>query len=148
MIEERFELFNVTIARIWSSLQKVRADAMEPFGLKSAHFMCLFFLHHEDRALTASELSELSALDKAAVSRVIADLETLGYVTYEKPGESRRYRAKIILTETGQALSVKMNGIVEDFIRNAGSGISDNDRNIFYQCLLLIASNLQKYSEK
>ena len=147
MIEERFEMFNVTIARIWSSLQKIRADAMAPFGLKSSHFMCLFFLHHEDRALTAAELSELSALDKAAVSRVIADLERLGYITYEKPDEKRRYRAKIVLTESGQKLSVKMNSIVEEFIQNAGSGLTDEDRGIFYKSLLLIASNLEKYSE-
>ena len=81
MLQDRFETFSITIADIWRSLQKIKTQAMEPFGLKSSHFMCLFFLHYENKPLTATEISELSSLDKGAVSRSIADLIHAGYVS-------------------------------------------------------------------
>ncbi len=147
VLEERFELFTVTIACIWRSLQQIKAGIMEPFGLKSSHFMCLFFLNHEGRPLTAAEISELSSLDKAAVSRNIAKLQESGYVTYEKPDEERKYRAKIILTDEGERLSVTISETIDEFVNNASSGISDEDRAVFYKCLLTISSNLQNISE-
>lgn len=145
MLQDRFETFSVTIADIWRSLQKVKTQAMEPFGLKSSHFMCLFFLHYENRPLTAAEISELSSIDKGAISRSVTDLIKAGYVSYSEPVDKRKYRAKLSLTDSGQQLSQKMNGIVDEIILNAGSGITDEKRKIFYECLLLIASNLRKY---
>lgn len=147
MLQNRFETFSLTIADIWRSLQKIKTQAMEPFGLKSSHFMCLFFLHYEDKPLTAAEISELSSLDKGAISRSIADLTKAGYVSCPEPDDKRKYRAVIKLTGSGQALSEKMNGIVDEFVMNAGAGLSDENRKVFYDCLLLIALNLREYAD-
>lgn len=146
MLQERFETFTVTIADIWQSLHVIKTDAMEPFGLKSSHFMCLFFLHHEKRPLTAAEISKLSSLDKGAVSRSIAALIERGYVSCAESKDKRKYRAELRLTEAGQLLSEKMNGLVDEIVLNAGSGLTDENRKIFYDSLLLIAANLRKYA--
>lgn len=147
MLRDRFENFSLTIADIWRNMQKIKTKAMEPFGLKSSHFMCLFFLHYENRPLTAAEISELSSLDKGAVSRSIADLIKAGYVSRPEQEDKRKYRAILELTESGQALSEKMNGIVDEFVKNAGAGLSDENRKVFYDSLFLISSNLKRYSE-
>lgn len=148
MLKERFETFSITITDIWRSLQKIKTQAMEPFGLKSSHFMCLFFLHYENRPLTAAELSEMCLLDKSAVSRIIADLIKEGYITCNEPADKRKYRAEITLTEAGKQLSQNMNGIVDEIVLNAGSGLTDENRKIFYDSLLLIASNLHNYADR
>ncbi len=147
MLEDRFETFSLTISDIWRSMQKIKAQAMKPLGLKSSHFMCLFFLQHENGPLTAAEISELSSLDKGSVSRSIADLIKAGYVSCTEPIDKRKYRAELRLTESGQQLSEKMNGIVDEIILNAGSGLTDENRKILYESLLLVASNLREYAK-
>ena len=47
---------------------------MTELGLKGTHVMCLFFLHHTPEGLTAAQLCQLCAEDKAAISRTIATL--------------------------------------------------------------------------
>ena len=53
---------------------------MTEFGLKGTHVMCLFFLHHTPEGLTAAQLCQLCAEDKAAISRTIATLKEKGYI--------------------------------------------------------------------
>lgn len=117
---------------------------MEPFGLKSSHFTCLFFLHHEGRPLTAAEISELSAINKAAISRSLADLAGKGYICCPAPAQKRKYRAEISLTEAGRLLSEKLDHQIDEAVSSAGAGLTDEERSIFYKSLLLISSNLQE----
>lgn len=147
MSENRFEVFSTFIARINKSLQKIKAKAMEPFGLKSSHVMCLFFLQQSESGLTIAEISELSELDKGAVSRAMSELQKLGYVSRPGAEDSKKYRVKLSLTETGHALSEKMNLIIDDSVKKAGLGLSEENRRVFYSGLALICSNLQALAE-
>jgi len=144
MIENRFEVFATTISRISRSLQKLKMQAMMPFGLRSAHVICVFFLHQAPDGLTASKLAALSDQDKGAVSRAVAELEKLGYITYWAADEtSRKYRAKIILTETGCEIAEKLDAYIDEALEKAGQGITNEERAVFYKTLSLICTNLE-----
>ncbi len=144
----RFERFTTSIAQIWRSLQKLKTRTMETFGLKSSHVMCLFFLLHAKDGLTAAELSECSELDKGAVSRASAELEARGYVVCKQQGEKRRYRAKLLLTESGREVAGRLDRIIEETVEKAGDGLTEEERTIFYKGLTLSAVNLQALSEE
>jgi len=147
LTEKRFEVFSTSIAQIWRSIQRLKTRAMLPFGLRSTHLMCLFFLWQSGRGLTAAEISELSELDKAAVSRAVAELVKLGYAIYPEPDESRKYRARLVLTEKGREVSDRLDNAIEDVVESAGKGLTDKEREIFYKGLTLISSNLKALSE-
>ena len=85
--------------------------------------------------------------DKAAVSRTVSKLEASGLVYFEDNGEKRRYRSKIRLTEKGEETAEKMVELIESAVKNGGEGLTEEEREIFYRSLGIIADNLQKICE-
>ncbi len=144
MLEYRFQTFITNIAQISKNIQKIKNKEMLSFGLRGTHVMCLFYLQNNPGGLTAAELSKLCELDKAAISRSVSELEELEYVTYQIKDDSKKYRAKIILTERGMWLTEKIDAIIEDSVNKAGMGLNDAERAYFYKALTLISKNLQK----
>ena len=99
---QRFQSFVTGVTLCYKSIQKIKATEMTEFGLKGTHVMCLFFLSQHPEGLTAAQLSQMCAEDKAAISRTLAVLQEKGYI---QAGE-KKYRAPLRLTPAGQALSV------------------------------------------
>ena len=89
--------------------------------------------------MTAAALCELCEKDKAAVSRIVAEMKAKGLLTRE--GDS--YRATLRLTAAGReaAQFVRQRAVIA--VEMAGSGLSDEDRAVFYAALERIAGNLQ-----
>jgi len=56
----------------------------------------------DSKGYSIQELSELASVDKALVSRAIADLESKGYVEREKIADNIVKNHKIVLSEKGQ----------------------------------------------
>lgn len=102
--------------------------------------MCLFFLHHNPDGLTAAQLTELCAEDKAAISRNIALLQQKGYI---ESGE-KRYRSKLRLSESGLALAGQIDTLIEQWVALGGDGLTEEQRATFYTVLELIAGNLRE----
>jgi DNA-binding MarR family transcriptional regulator len=148
MTNKRFQIFVTSITRIWRSMQKLKMDTMSPYGLRSTHVICIFFLRQADDGLTAAELSAQSELDKGAVSRAVAELESLGYVVCGAPDSKRKYRAKIKLTDTGLDVSQILSCLIYDAVEKAGDGISEEDREVFYKVLATVSNNLNKLTEE
>lgn len=143
MTDNRFEVFTSCITQILKSIQKLKDRGMLPFGLRGGHVMCLFHLRKAPQGLTAAALSELCGLDKAAVSRLLADLERRGVVACPKPAEKRKYRAMVSLTEDGTILTSRIAGMIEQYVERAGAGLDTEERETFYRALLLITQNLK-----
>ena len=74
----RFESFVTGITVCYKYIQRIKSMEMGELGLKGAHAMCLFYLHHNPGGLTAAQLCTLCAEDKAAISRTVADLRRHG----------------------------------------------------------------------
>ena len=139
-----FEIFSTTIAQISKSIQKIKSREMSKFGLRGAHVMCLFFLKQSDRGLTAAELSELSGLDKGAVSRTLMELEEKELIAAPGPYNKRRYRLRLTLTEQGRRLTEKISEIIDNAVDMAGRGLSETEKTIMYKALSCISENLKQ----
>ncbi len=145
---ERFAVFVTTVNMIYRSIQRIKTREMTELGLKGTHVMCLFHLNQYPQGLTATQLSSLCVEDKAAVSRAIAKLEEEGFVVLEDSGAKRRYRTNILLTERGRSTATQMIGYIENAVMKGGEGLTQEEREIFYQALHKISNNLSNYSNE
>lgn len=135
----RFESFVMGITVCYKYIQRIKTAEMTEFGLKGTHAMCLFFLHHHEDGLTAANLCQLCAEDKAAISRTLATLRERGDIV----GEGSAYRAKWRLTDSGRAIAEKVDRLIEQWVQSGGDGLEEEERAVFYQSLDRIAKNLR-----
>ena len=70
---------------------------------------CIFYIRHSREELTAAQLCQLCAEDKAAISRTLVTLQEKGYV---EAGE-KKYRAQLKLTVKGEELADQIDGLIE-----------------------------------
>lgn len=139
---ERFDIFTTTITQIYKSLQKIKNREMTEVNLKGIHVMCLFRLNRNPDGMTLTALSAACEEDKAAMSRTVSELAGLGYV---KTAEGRRYRAPVVLTDSGREVAAKIDDMIISAVNAGGYGLTDEERSVFYKALTLISNNLKTY---
>jgi DNA-binding MarR family transcriptional regulator len=140
---DRFEQFTSAISALCRDVQKIERDEMEKQGLRGAFAQYLLAISRYPEGITASALCEVCDKDKAAVSRIIGEMESKGLLTKINDGVSQ-YRAKLCLTEAGQEAAAFVRERASIAVELAGSGLSDEDRKAFYKALELISANLQQ----
>lgn len=143
----RFEQFSSTISSIYRDIQKIERDEMVKYGVKGAYAQYLAALRRHPQGLTATQLCEACDMDKAAVSRIVNEMETRGFVVRESTGDSR-YRARIRLTEEGQRAAEYVRNRAEIAVQEVGRDLSEEDRRVFYAALESIAARLQIISKE
>lgn len=141
-MSDRFDIFTMTITQIYRSLQRIKNREMTEVNLKGVHVMCLHTLNHNPGGMTLTALSQACEEDKAAMSRTIAELTRRGLVT---TSSEAKYRAPIVLTDTGRETAAKVDEMIDEAVDAGGSGLTDAERAEFYRMLTLISNNLIKY---
>ena len=144
-IIERFEQFTYSINGIYRYVLKIERDEMEKYGFRSSFALYLAVMSRFPEGITATRLGELCDRDKAGISRTVAEMEENGLITRQN-NKNNFYRAKLILTEKGQEIAAHVQKKAISAVIEAGQGISDEDRRVFYECLATIAANLRKIS--
>jgi DNA-binding MarR family transcriptional regulator len=139
---DRFEQFSSFISGIYRSIQKLEREEMVKFGLKGAYAQYLVVMNRRNEGITSAELGEICEKDKAAVSRIVAEMEEKGLLTRVAPG-GNLYRAQLFLTEKGTEAAQFVARRAQIAVEKAGEGLNDADRSRFYSALGLISSNLQ-----
>lgn len=139
---QRFEAFVTGITVCYKYIQRIKSAEMMELGLKGTHVMCLFYLHHE-KELTAAQLCQLCAEDKAAISRTVAQLQERGYLEARQPG-GKNYRVRLALTPTGVQIARQVDSLIEGWVSAGGDGLTEEERANFYYALKLISSNLRE----
>ncbi len=140
---QRFEQFTTAISALCRDVQRVERNEMEKQGLRGAVAQYLLAISLHPEGITASALCEICDKDKAAVSRIVGEMERKGLV--EKVGEGAcQYRARLCLTEAGQQAAAFVRERASAAVELAGEGLSDEDRRIFYATLERISINLQQ----
>lgn len=142
---DRFEAFTGSILELNRYLQKLKELEMKPFGLRANHVMCLYYLGKHPQGLTATELTEVCREDKAAISRSLSQLVQKGLVSGEFPEHKRAYRTKLYLTDSGRELVQNIDRRVDLIMTSGSSGMTLQQREVFYQCMDLIIHNLTQY---
>ena len=142
---QRFPEFLNGITTCYKYIQRIKNAEMTEFGLKGIHVSCLFYLSHNPEGLTSAQLCQLCAEDKATISRIVADLREKGFI---EPGEGKNYRAALHLTPAGIEIGKKMDPIIEAWVRIGGDGLTDEERETFYEGLSIISDNLRHKIEE
>ena len=142
----RFARFSLAISEIDRCWHKLAAEEMAKYELNSPHAVYLTTLYNFAEGITAAKLGELCCKNKADVSRMVAILEKKGLVRKEAIG-GNLYRAKLLLTEEGKRAAEHVQQRAAVAVELAGSGMSEEEREVFYRCLELITSNLQTLSK-
>lgn len=137
----RYELFSTSVSCMYHDIQKIERVEMAKYGMKGPQAQCLLVMSRYPQGITAARLCEICERDKAAISRTLAELEQSGMVRREERNGSR-YRASLLLTEQGKAAAATVSRTAQLAVEQAGAGLDDEKREVFYQVLALIADNL------
>lgn len=140
-MESRYELISSSISCMYHDIQKIERVEMANYGLKGPHAQCLLAMGRHPEGITAARLCESCEKDKAAISRILAELEQAGMILRETRNGTR-YRAKLTLTEQGKAAAQAVVEKARLAVERAGIGFDDSEREIFYRVLAIIAGNL------
>lgn len=141
---QRFMDFITGITVCYKHIQRIKSTEMTEFGLKGAHGIYLFFLHHNPDGMTASQLSQVCGEDKAATSRALAILQEKGYIQTDE----KKYRSNIRLTDSGHAIAEQIDRIAEQWVSLGGDNLTEEERESFYRALKIIAESLQKHCDE
>lgn len=143
----RFEIFTLGLSELTSSWNRIATEELKPFGLKGTYVVYLIALYKHTEGLTAANLSELCNRDKAEVSRAIKALELKNFVVRNNE-TANGYRAKITLTQEGYQATKAIRERVKLAVEKGGEGLSDEQRENFYDAFEIIVTNLKRISEK
>ena len=144
---KRFARFSLAISEIDRCWHKLAAETMAEYDLNSPHAVYLTTLYNFSEGITAAKLGELCCKNKADVSRMVAILEKKGLVRKEAIG-GNFYRARLLLTEEGKQAAEHVQQRAAVAVELAGSGMSEEEREVFYRCLERITTNLQTLSKE
>lgn len=142
---KRFELFTSAISGIYRDIQKIGRDEMERYGLKGAYAQYLLAIDRYPEGITAAQLCDICDKNKAAVSRIAAEMESKGLIT--RKGVNNQYKAPLLLTEEGSKAVRYVKERAGLAAEIAGRGLTDEARKNLYISLRMIANHLQKFCE-
>ena len=142
----RFEKFSYFLSEASKLLHRIEADEMESLGLKGPYAIYILTIARFPEGITATQLSEFSARDKADVSRALAILTEKDLVA--RASSKNRYRAPIILTEKGLAAAERLRTRAACAVEYANRGISEEHRHIFYSVLETLVENTRDMCER
>lgn len=150
-MSSRFENFLSLIIEINRDIQRIKDAEMGKFGLKASHTMCLYYLSQHPEGLTATKLTELCIIDKAAISRTLRQLSDKELIYCDQPagpgGGKRTYRSLYYLTDKGAELAKATVNAINEAMSRVGLDMSAENREFLYTSLEEIRDNLSKYLE-
>ncbi len=144
-MQSRYEQFAGSVLCLYRCIQKIQRTEMAKYGLKGSHAQCLLAMSRYPKGITAAYLSQICDKDKAAISRTLTELSREGLIV-RQCREGQVYRAPLLLTEQGQAAAHRVDQAARLAVEQAGEGLTEEHRAIFYATLDLLATNLTRIS--
>lgn len=144
-MQERFHSFTILITKINRCIHKIKAMEMLGYDIKGSHVSCLYYLY-KAKSLTATELCDICAEDKASMSRTLDYLEKNGFISCESNAK-KRYKAVLSLTEKGVKTGEEIAKKIDAVLGVSSDGLTVDERNALYHGLEVICANLEKICE-
>lgn len=139
----RFSQFSYMISSIYRNIQKIEHDEMVKLGYKGAYAKYLVAMFQQPQRITSSNLCELCDKNKAAVSRMISEMEEKGLVI-----RNHSYNALIRLTSKGENLAKYVCAKVELAVKEVSKDLPTDQRNVLYLALNHLSGSIHNISEK
>ncbi len=140
MKSNNFELFSTGVSHLIKSIQYLKSRKMAEYGLKGTTALCLCQILESNGGLCASELSEQGEIDKAQVSRCMAELIEKGFV-YRDDKDGKQYRQKYRLTEKGSDVAEDIVRSTSEIQKRIRQNVSEADMENFYRVLNVLCEN-------
>lgn len=145
MSTNRFEIFSTAVLRLVKSVQGIKAQKMAEYDLKGTGAVCLCRIYESTDGLTAAELALACEVDKAQISRTMAELTARGYVLREGP---LRYKQKYQLTATGREIAADVLRTMRAIEAAVSEGITEGELDSFYGTLYRLCDNFDALLRK
>ena len=145
MSTNRFEIFSTAVLRLVRAVQDIKAQKMAEYNLKGTGAVCLCRIFESADGLTAAELALACEVDKAQISRTMAELSARGLVW--RSGEGR-YKQKYRLTDTGREIAADVLQTMHDIEGAVAEGIGEDELDGFYSTLYRLCDNFDKLLRK
>ena len=143
-----FETFSLSLEQIGKNLRRYKDERAAELGLRGTHVMLLYQLDKSgEEGMTGTKLAEACGVNRAFVSRTVAELIGDGFVAYADSG-ARRYRSRICLTEKGKAAVREVNSRIAEAVELLGRDISPRRMALFYAVLEEIDRRLAALVER
>ena len=143
----RFEQFSSVIFGIHRYIQKLERDEMIKYGYKGAFAQYLVILSEHPEGLIASRICEICDKDKAAVSRIVAEMQEKGLVVRECT-ENHIYRGIIKLTDKGSKVAKEVCEKARAAVLAIGKdAMNDEERRVFYTIIERISTTLHSFTK-
>ena len=142
----RFEKFTLLIDGIHKSISKLKLDIAPTLGVKGVHVFWVYELFLHPEGLTATEIANVSRIDRSLVSREIELLLADGYIMSDGGRGNRKYNEKFTLTDKGCELAREITERVLGIQNAVNSGIAPEDLATFYKTLEILHRNFAALS--
>ena len=145
MERDRLDQFMNMTTSAARSITKIKHKKMSKYGLGSTHTTCLRRLYTAENGLTRTQLASQCDLDKAQITRIIADLSKKGCIVEESKGSG--YRKRIFLTDEGREITREIFKVTLELNEYVSGNILQEDIDHFYKVFEKICSGLKQAEE-
>ena len=115
-----YEKFLVYLRQFQNKIQKEFNEDLKNFHLSSTYLGIIMMLYDHPEGYSMSDLSRLTSVDNALMTRNIKELEKIDYIYRNRENELQR-KYHICLTEKGQKVAGELKNIIEkrqqDFLK-------------------------------
>ncbi len=146
-MKKTFDTLYPDIKHLLKVVQNFKSQKMTEYGLKGSTVQSICCIAGSEHGLNASELSEQLKIDKAQVSRCMAELGEKGLV-FRDEREGKQYRQKYCLTPKGQDAVADISKTSRTIRERIRAGVSDEDVESFFRVLEILCENALSISEK
>ncbi len=136
----RFEEFTYIISKIYRSIQKIKLEELQKYGLKGSHMSYIYFIGKNEQGLSFKQINELSPDNKGLVSRNLKYLMD-NDVIYKKIEDNKVYKGTFKLSQKGQEIFASITKRTEQLCEEVYLNKNEMQLEEFYK-------NLNDISEK
>ena len=146
MRNNRFEVFSTSVSQLIKSVQSLKSKKMAQYGLKGTNALCLCQILESGSGLTATELARQGEIDKAQVSRCMAELIARAFV-YRDDRNGRRYKQRYCLTPEGAVVAADIKDTVNSIQTTIHKDVTPEELDAFYRTLYKLCDNFNELLE-
>ena len=147
-MSDKYENFTELIMTSYRAIYKIKEQNMKKINLKATDVNCIYYLSRYPDGLSNARLSELTGVDKAALSRRLSSLLESGYVELSDLDDPKKYGKRYVLTKSGRHLAESVNRKVDALVEEVGKHISEKESRAFYKTFNIISEELVRQSEE
>ena len=135
-----FELVSLHLKHMLKGIQYKKSQKLAEYGLKGSTTQCLCCIAESEDGRNAGELSASLNIDKAQVSRCMAELVERGFV-FRNGEEGKQYRQKYCLTESGRLVANDISKTSRAIHEKISEGVDAKDVDAFCRVLEILCHN-------